>query len=302
MRRFTLRRVTGPINPQALVTGLLPGPQRSRVLFYSVMVHMSLFSLLMFYNFLNLSFRRPAPIVYRVNYVQLGSGGPKSSGQKSAKLNPVKSQPKEKPAPKPKPEVPKPAPKPAVEKKPAVTPEKKVVEVAKVAKAPEPKKNPAEIKRPVVTSKEEKTPPPLPLPPEPEPEPMQVARAAEPGAMDDDPNTVDINATGGQTGSNINPELGWYVETIRRKVWQSWIVPMHALAPGAHARVVIRFEIKRDGSVESTPQVFESSSISLLDQSGYGAVIRAAPFPPLPESFRGDTLGVRFGFEYGERV
>lgn len=131
---------------------------------------------------------------------------------------------------------------------------------------------------------------------------MQVARAAEPGPKEDDPNTVDIDATGGQTGSNINPELGWYVETIRRKVWQNWVIPMHALPPGTRARVVIRFEISRDGSVESTPQVLESSSISLLDQSGYGAVVRAAPFPPLPESFRGEKLGVRFGFEYGEQA
>ena len=100
----------------------------------------------------------------------------------------------------------------------------------------------------------------------------------------------------------ITPELKWYIEIIRRKVWQNWIEPRHVLYPGLHARVVVRFEIGRDGSFASNPEILESSNISFLDQSGFRAVLRSAPFPPLPEGYAGDSLGVRFGFEYGERV
>jgi len=100
----------------------------------------------------------------------------------------------------------------------------------------------------------------------------------------------------------ITAELRWYIEMIRRKVWHNWIEPRHALSSGAHARVVIRFEIGRSGAFALQPMILEPSYNSFFDQSGYRAVVRSAPFPPLPEGYTGDTLGVQFGFEYGERI
>jgi outer membrane biosynthesis protein TonB len=132
--------------------------------------------------------------------------------------------------------------------------------------------------------------------PPPEPEPVEVARAEEPAPEPVATSTVKLDA------DFITPELRWYVEIIRRKVWQNWIEPMHALSPGSHAKVVVRFEIARNGQFALKPEIIESSNIVSLDQSGYRAVVRSAPFPPLPESYADDTLGVRFGFEYGERI
>ena len=100
----------------------------------------------------------------------------------------------------------------------------------------------------------------------------------------------------------ITPELKWYIEIIRRKVWHNWIEPRHALSSGEHARVVIRFEIGQSGGFALQPIILEPSNNSFFDQSGYRAVFRSAPFPPLPESYAGETLGVQFGFEYGERI
>jgi protein TonB len=100
----------------------------------------------------------------------------------------------------------------------------------------------------------------------------------------------------------ITPELKWYIEIVRRKVWQNWIEPAHVVPAGYNARVVIRFELGRNGEFISEPVVLKSSHVSLFDQSGYRAVIRAAPFPPLPDGYTGERLGVQFGFEYGERT
>jgi len=247
------------------------------MLMYSVVIHLCLMTLLIAFRSLNLSLRKE-PVVYAVDFVELERPKPEAP-KKVAKRAPEK---KEEPKPKPKPE-----PQPKVEKK-AVAPPQKKVEVPKAVKSPAPKKE-----APAVTTKPE---PPKQEEPPPEPERTEVAEAPEPPEEPVASSSVNLDT------DLITPELKWYVEMIRRKVWQNWIEPRHALPPGIHARVVIRFEIKRDGNLVTTPIVYESSSIMLLDQSGYRAVVRSAPFPPLPENYTAESLGVRFGFEYGENV
>ncbi len=281
MRHFMVRTIGGHIDPHTLMAGLWPSPQWSRMLMYSVIIHLCIATSLILFRAFNLSFRRLPAVVYSVDLVEFER--PKPPPVKKIATPVPKKVEEPKPKPKPKPE-PKPEPKPVV-KKETLPPEKKV-EVPKVVKPPAPKKKPPEVKT--------EPPPPKREEPPPEPEPIEVAKAVEPAPEPVASSTVNLDA------DFITPELKWYIEVIRRKVWQNWIDPRHALPPGTHARVVIRFEIGRDGNFASTPVVLESSSISLFDQSGYRAVMRSVPFPPLPEGYVGDKLGVRFGFEYGE--
>ncbi len=301
MRHFIVRTITGQVDPHALVTKLLPGPQWTRMLMYSVLIHACIATTVIFLKILNLQFRDPLPAVaYTVDLVEVNRKQTRKPAiEKSAgKIEQAKPKPEPKPEvkPEPKPEPkpkPKPEPKPVVEKKAPA--EKKKIEVPKVVKAPEPKEKPAEVKTAPEPPKE-KAPPPEPEP-QVEPVPQVAQQVVEQPAPEPEPvaaSTVDLDT------ENITPDLKWYIEMIRRKVWQNWIEPMHVLPPGTNARVVIRFEIGRDGRFASDPVIFESSNIYLLDQSGYRAVLRSAPFPPLPESFSGSSLGVRFGFEYGE--
>jgi len=207
----------------------------------------------------------------------------------------IRTQPQHpKPTPDPKPTTkPEPTPKPKPpEKKAELPPPEKKVEVPKVEKPPAPKEKPPEVKHKPEPPKKEEPPPP---PPEPEPV-KEIAKVVEPVPEPVASSTVKLDT------DFITPELRWYIEIIRRKVWQNWVEPRHALPAGLHARVVIRFEIGRDGRLASDPTVFEPSNIYPLDQSGYRAVVRSAPFPPLPEGYDRDMLGVRFGFEYGERT
>lgn len=288
MRHFEVRTITGQIDPHTLLVGLWPGPQWSRMLVYSVVIHVCLAILFVLLRALDLSFQKLPAVVYNVEMFEYERPVTKAP-QKIAKAvqppAPKKPEPKPEPKPQPKPEPPKPK---AEVKKPAPQPEKKV-EVAKAAKVSTPKKEQAETNAPPELPQKEEAPPPAP-------EPVQVAREVVPEPAPVATSTVDLDT------EQISSELKWYIEMVRRKVWQNWIEPGHMLAPGAHAKVVIRFEIRRDGRFASTPLIYQSSNISLLDQSGYRAVLRSAPFPPLPESYSGDTLGVRFGFEYGEQA
>lgn len=281
MRQFIVRTVTGRVDPENLLERLWPGPQLSRMLTYSVVIHFCLATSLMLLKAFNVSFGKIPTIVYTVDLVEFERAKPELV-KKNKKIVAVK--PKPKPRPKPEPE-PKPEPKPEVKKKTPPAPENKPA-------LPKAVKPPPEKKPPVVETKPE--PPKKEPPPPPEPEPVKVAKAVEP-----EPEPVALSMVKLDTDF-ITPELKWYIEIIRRKVWKNWIEPRHALSSASYARVVIRFEIGPTGSFALQPEILDSSNNPFFDQSGFRAVIRSAPFPPLPESFTGETLGVRFGFEYGE--
>lgn len=87
----------------------------------------------------------------------------------------------------------------------------------------------------------------------------------------------------------------YYLRLIQSKIGERWIPPRAATAGGE--RVVVLFEIQRDGQVRET-QVEKSSGNTLYDQSAMRAVMEASPFPPLPPEFKASSLRVHFGFEF----
>lgn len=87
----------------------------------------------------------------------------------------------------------------------------------------------------------------------------------------------------------------WYLRLIQQKVTERWVQPSRTAEAGL--RVVVLFEIARDGQVTS-PKVEKSSGNAWYDQSALRAVIEANPFPQLPEGFPGQSLRVHFGFDF----
>ena len=87
----------------------------------------------------------------------------------------------------------------------------------------------------------------------------------------------------------------YYLRLIQSKIGERWTPPRAATAGGE--RVVVLFEIQRDGQVRET-QVEKSSGNTLYDQSAMRAVMEASPFPPLPPEFKASSLRVHFGFEF----
>jgi protein TonB len=258
------------------------------MLTYSVIVHLCLGTTFMIVRAAKFYLKPKREVVYNVNLMETKRPAPKKKAVAPVAPKPKPPKPKPKPPPpKPKPPPPKPKPEP-----PKPKPVVKKVEPPKVVKAPEPKKEPPKA----IVKPEVKQKPPPPPPPPPPPEPVVVAKAPEPEPEPVLTDTVELDT------DHITPDLKWYIGVVRNKVWRNWIEPRHALSSGANIRVVIRFEIDRSGGFAVDPSILEPSNNSFFDQSGLAAVMRATPFPPLPESYTGETLGVQFGFEFGERV
>jgi TonB family protein len=85
----------------------------------------------------------------------------------------------------------------------------------------------------------------------------------------------------------------WYLAAVHRKVTERW--EGRALQG---RQPVVTFEIARDGRV-SNVTVKESSGDPNYDRTALRAVAEAAPFPSLPDDFRGAALRVQLGFRFG---
>lgn len=86
-----------------------------------------------------------------------------------------------------------------------------------------------------------------------------------------------------------------YVMRIRDMVASRWSPPTR----GAYAkqlRVEVFFRIGRGGQILVQPRAPSTSGDTLYDQAALRAIASAAPFPPLPREYEGQSLGVRFAF------
>jgi TonB family protein len=104
----------------------------------------------------------------------------------------------------------------------------------------------------------------------------------------------------GADGGNITLDSSdfpfvYYLRIIEQKISQQWTPAGKAWLSGTTKRVVIGFQVQRNGHI-SKPVVEESSGIEFLDQTAIRAVLSADPLPPLPAEFGKEYLGVHFGF------
>lgn len=92
----------------------------------------------------------------------------------------------------------------------------------------------------------------------------------------------------------------WYLNVVRRKITDSWDPPGDRMISGRANRVLVRFRIHRDGRVTGV-EVEGGSGTPGLDASTRRAIDLAKPFPPLPDTYEGESLdvAVRFTVEGG---
>jgi protein TonB len=90
-----------------------------------------------------------------------------------------------------------------------------------------------------------------------------------------------------------NPSFtyGYYLDRLLLLIRGQWQRPQLGSGPEA----VIHFRILRDGSVDDV-ELVTSSGYSSFDLAALRAVQSAAPFPPLPRSYREGELGVNLIF------
>ncbi len=90
--------------------------------------------------------------------------------------------------------------------------------------------------------------------------------------------------------------FSYYVNQIRKKIVENWVWSQNY---SGELKTVVYFKIIRSGEIKEL-HIKESSKNRFYDNICLRAVEVSAPFPPLPEGFKEDYLGVYFEFKYKE--
>jgi TonB family protein len=111
---------------------------------------------------------------------------------------------------------------------------------------------------------------------------------------------------GGGWGSGLSSQIGlsnfpftYYLQTIHGKIAGNWYTSQ--ISPGVTGdfHTTVYFKIFRNGDI-STLEIRERSGIRSLDLSALRAIQSSAPFPPLPNDYEGDFLGIHLIFEHNK--
>ncbi len=106
--------------------------------------------------------------------------------------------------------------------------------------------------------------------------------------------------TVGGTAFDVTDFTGfeWYARTIKDRVQRRWYAPYAFTHLGSMSGdCIVEFRIQKDGTIVG-PNLLDSTKYKALDDPALRAIQFAAPFPPLPQDFPEEDLGVRFKFSY----
>jgi len=95
-------------------------------------------------------------------------------------------------------------------------------------------------------------------------------------------------------------DFGPYLQRVLHDVKVNWynLIPESARAPiMKKGKVTIEFAILKNGTVAGMKLVSTSGDVA-LDRGAWGGITASNPFPPLPNEFGGQYLGLRFAFYY----
>jgi hypothetical protein len=81
---------------------------------------------------------------------------------------------------------------------------------------------------------------------------------------------------------NLDRGAQRYMKRLRRRIRRSWAIPSFAQS-GGEGRVKVRFGVRADGSLACLEMLAQRGPVD-LSLAAMGAVCRAAPFRPPPES------------------
>ncbi|HXM21248.1 MAG TPA: TonB family protein [Terriglobales bacterium] len=95
-------------------------------------------------------------------------------------------------------------------------------------------------------------------------------------------------------------DFGPYLQRVLHDVRVNWynLIPESARAPiMKKGKVTIEFAILKNGTVAGMKLISTSGDVA-LDRGAWGGITASNPFPPLPNEFGGQYLGLRFAFYY----
>ncbi len=234
--------------------------------------------------------------LYEVDFSAGPAGGPPAPAAAPATPAPPQPAPTP-PSPPVQEEKPKPPPEPPKEP-PKEQPKPKEPPKEKPKEQPKPKDTKPKEQKPKPPKEKFE---PLPLMPETAPARTQPPRTTPPApaasAAAGASTTVDPNVTGtGFAGSGLPSELSGWGGNVKRKVETAWIVPDGIRIIVGNNQAIVSFWVDRFGNLLGEPTVVKEASDPELAQSGLMAVKLAAPFPPLPETFKESKVEVHYVF------
>lgn len=102
------------------------------------------------------------------------------------------------------------------------------------------------------------------------------------------------------TTKNINESMmendidwGPYLKKLQRNIKSNWNPPKSKESN----RVVLFFTIAKDGRL-LVSKIYKSSGVAAIDTAALNAAKVTAPFKPLPEQFKGNSIDMQFTFDY----
>jgi TonB family protein len=101
----------------------------------------------------------------------------------------------------------------------------------------------------------------------------------------------------GPGGGDFGARFPTYVEAVRRRISSNWL--QSAIEPSVRwaPRVVMTFQILRDGTITNIERV-RSSGIDSVDRSALRALLDSNPLAPLPAEYNGSFVTVEFWFDF----
>ncbi|HEX5425095.1 MAG TPA: TonB family protein [Candidatus Acidoferrales bacterium] len=105
--------------------------------------------------------------------------------------------------------------------------------------------------------------------------------------------------TFGSNGANgeFASQFAWYVQAVQRKVSGNWLQSTIDANITVAPRVIVTFDILRDGRVANA-QITRSSGNYSVDTSALRAVQNSSPLNPLPAGYSGSHVSVDFWFDF----
>ncbi len=93
--------------------------------------------------------------------------------------------------------------------------------------------------------------------------------------------------------------FSYYIRIIQNKVSQNWNPLSRFEKNRIQKKVVLYFKIFSDGEIDDI-SIKDSSDNYSFDQAALRAIADSIPFPPLPEEYQENYLGIYFAFEFSQ--
>jgi TonB family protein len=101
----------------------------------------------------------------------------------------------------------------------------------------------------------------------------------------------------GAGGGDFASQFSWYVTAVQQRISSNWLQSTIDQNVSWAPRVVITFDVLRDGTITNV-QILQSSNNYSVDASARRAVEASNKLMALPAAYRGNTVGVQFYFDY----